>query len=206
MRRHRTDPSWGKHARWWMRRFRRSAAGMVVAAGCAAAAAQPAREASAGAVIVNAQPLGAQTLAQLRQLYPVPIAPGRYWYDPISGLYGAEGGPPAGQMAAGLALGGPLRADASGGTTAVSINGRRLTEGEVRYIMVACQSPVLPGRYWVLASGLGGFEGGPPLFDLARCTPPGGRSSGGSSTRTWCDANGACTSSGILGSITTAPR
>ncbi|MFN0185147.1 MAG: hypothetical protein ACKVQR_15145 [Aquabacterium sp.] len=160
-------------------------------------------------VVVNAQPLTAATLAQLQRLYPVAIAPGRYWYDAVSGLYGAEGGPPAGQMAPGLALGGPLRADASRGTMPVFINGRQLTEGEVRYIALSCQTAVAPGRYWVTAWGLGGFEGGPAVFNLALCRPPGGGGGGGgggSSSRTWCDPSGACTSTGILGSITTAPR
>ncbi|MFZ2649221.1 MAG: hypothetical protein WA210_03845, partial [Burkholderiaceae bacterium] len=60
-------------------------------------------------VIVNGVELRPQTLAALMTLYPVPIAPGRYWYDPASGAYGVEGGAVAGQMLAGLRLGGALR-------------------------------------------------------------------------------------------------
>lgn len=157
-------------------------------------------------VIVNAVPLSVSTLAALQRVYPVPIQPGRYWYDPVSGAYGAEGGPIAGQMSPGLRLGGPLRADASRGTSRVFINGRQLTGGEKAYIEQACRTPVVPGRYWVNAQGLGGFEGAPVSFNLALCGPPPGERRGGSSTRTYCDPDGSCRSSGILGSILTAPR
>jgi len=156
-----------------------------------------------GAVVVNNVALSAETLAALRSIYPVAIQPGRYWYDPFSGVYGAEGGPVAGQMLPGLGLGGPLRADASRGTSGVFINGRQLQAGEKAYLEVACNTPIMPARYWVNSTGIGGFEGQPPAFNLALCGGARGRSSGGSSTRTWCDANGACTSSGILGYITT---
>jgi hypothetical protein len=40
---------------------------------------------------------------------------------------------------------------------------------------------VVPGRYWVLANGIGGLDGGPPQFNLAALC--GNRSSGGSSTK-----------------------
>jgi hypothetical protein len=91
----------------------------------------------------------------------------------------------------------------------VFVNGRQLTFGETAYIAQACRTPVIPGRYWVNAQGLGGYEGGAPFFNLALCGGgggSGGRSRGGSSTDTYCDANGACTSSGIFGSITTTPN
>jgi hypothetical protein len=93
-------------------------------------------------VIVNAVPLSADTLRALQRMYPVPIQPGRYWYDRVSGAYGFEGGPIAGQMRAGLKLGGPLRADASRGTSGVFINGRQLTLGEKSYLVRTCQTRV----------------------------------------------------------------
>ena len=158
-------------------------------------------------VMVNGWALTPQTLSDLQQLYPVPIAPGSYWYDPMSGAYGIEGGPVAGQMLPGLNLGGPLQSNASGGTSGVFINGRQLTDGETAYIAQICATPVIPGRYWVNAQGLGGFEGGPPAFNLALCGSGGGsgQAGGGSRTKTFCDPNGACTSTGILGTITTTP-
>ena|SRR3974390_2305946 len=88
-------------------------------------------------IVVNAVPLTAETVRKLKQLYPVPIKPGRYWYDGFSGAWG--------------------------------------------------------------------FEGGPAWFDLSRCGQQ-QRSSGGSSTRTFCDPDGSCRSSGLWGSILTTPR
>lgn len=166
-----------------------------------------AQDGSRQGVVVNAVALNAETMATLQRLYPVPIAPGRYWYDPVSGAYGVEGGPVAGQMVPGLALGGALRADASRGTSRVFINGRELTDGEKAYIELACQTPVTPGRYFVFPQGLGGVEGGPVSFNLALCSPPGGQGGGGGSrTKTFCDPDGSCRSTGILGSILTVPR
>ena len=156
-------------------------------------------------VIVNGQTVSVQTLQNLQKIYPAPIVPGRYWYDPMSGAYGNEGSPILGQMLPGLALGGPLRADASRGTAGVFINGRQITHVEKAYLEQTCQTVVAPGRYWVNAQGMGGIEGGPVSFNLALCAPP-GRANGGSSTRTFCDPDGSCRSSGILGSILTSPN
>ncbi len=158
-------------------------------------------------LVVNGVALTAETIQQLRQIYPVRIAPGRYWYDAVSGGYGREGGPIVGQMIPGLALGGRLASTASRGTSGVFINGRQLTVGEKVYIERLCQTPVAPARYWVMASGIGGYDGQPASFNLAQC--PGAQQGGGgarSMSRTYCDAIGACTSTGILGSITTAPN
>jgi len=158
-------------------------------------------------IIVNGVELSEELLGQLRQLYPVTIPPGRYWYDAVSGGYGREGEPIAGQMMAGLTLGGPLAANASRGTSGVFINGRQITDGEKAYIERLCQTPVATGRYWVMATGVGGYEGQPPFFNLAQC--PGVPQQGGgarSMSRTYCDPSGACTTSGILGTITTAPQ
>jgi len=160
----------------------------------------------ASAVIVNGVALSAETLTALQRIYPVSIQPGRYWYDTVSGAYGVDGSPVAGQMSPGLQLGGPLQANASRGTSRVFINGRQLTDGEKSYIEQACRTPIVPGRYWVNAHGLGGTEGGPVTFNLALCGPPPGQRSSGSSTRTFCDPDGSCRSSGILGSILTVPR
>ena len=50
-------------------------------------------------ILVNGQPLSAEEIAY----YGVDLPPGRYWYDPVSGLWGAEGSGYAGQTVAGLA-------------------------------------------------------------------------------------------------------
>ena len=161
-------------------------------------------QAQPGKVIVNGQAQPTSTVQALEQAYRVPIAPARYWYDALSGAWGTQGGPIAGQMMPGLRLGGPLKANASKGNTSVFINGRELTVGEVRGLQQACRTDVQRGRYWVNAQGIGGIEGGPPIFNLAAC---GGasRNSGGSSTRTYCDSAGNCSSHGLWGWISTSP-
>ncbi len=180
-----------------------SLAALIAAAGIGSGHAAEGRT----GIIVNSVALGPGTLRELQQIYPVPIRPGRYWYDAISGAWGMEGGPIAGQMLPGLRLGGPLRADASRGTSGVFINGRELTLGEKSYLERACRTPVYPARYWVNAYGIGGFEGAPPSFNLALCGHAGGQGRGrGSSTRTFCNPDGSCSSSGLWGSILTAPR
>ena len=154
-------------------------------------------------VFVNGKALPVKTVQALERAYRVPIAPGRYWYDTVSGAWGNEGGPIGGQMMPGLRLGGPLKANASRGDSGVFINSRQLTRGEVSRLQQACRTPVRQGRYWVNAQGVGGVEGGPAAFNLAAC----GSSSGarGSSTRTYCDEAGNCSSHGLWGWISTTP-
>jgi hypothetical protein len=154
-------------------------------------------------VIVNGQALPAKTVQELERAYQVPISPGRYWYDAASGAWGNEGGPIAGQMMPGLRLGGALRANASRGDSGVFINGRQLTKREVQNLRQSCRSDVYQGRYWVNAQGIGGVEGGPASFNLAACGSSG--RSGGSSTRTYCDSAGNCSSHGLWGWISTTP-
>jgi len=173
-------------------------AGALLVFACASAQAEE-------RIVVNGSPLAAETVRQLQRLYPVPIKPGRYWYDNVSGAWGFEGEPIAGQMLPGLKLGGPMRADASRGTSGIFINGRQITQSERLYLERTCQSKTVPGRYWVNARGVGGFEGGLAWFDLSRCGQQ-SRPSGGSSTRTFCDPDGSCRSSGLWGSILTTPR
>jgi hypothetical protein len=138
-----------------------------------------AASAFAADVVVNGVPLEESTHKSLEHKYGVPIKPGRYWYDNVSGVWGPEGGPGAGQIHAGLRLGGPLRRDASKGHTGVIVNGRELHALDVAALQRCLV--VVPGSYWVLANGLGGVEGGPPQFNLAALC--GGGSSGSSSTQ-----------------------
>jgi len=151
------------------------ALGLVVAATAAVAG---------DGVVVNAVALDAQTKAAVERAYGVPIAPGRYWYDTVSGVWGHEGGPGAGQIHPGLRLGGPLRRDASNGNTGVIVNGRELHRLDVAALQQCVR--VVPGRYWVLSNGVGGYEHGPASFNLAVLC--GARGGGGSSTR--CDNYG----------------
>ena len=135
--------------------------------------------AAAQEVTVNRVRLDERTRMALERTYGVPVAGGRYWYDAFSGVWGVEGGPAQGQIHPGLQLGGPLHADASGGDTGVFVNGRQLHRLDVAALRRCTQ--VIPGRYWVAANGIGGYEGAPPSFNLAvLCGNAGG---GGSSTR-----------------------
>lgn len=120
--------------------FSRELPRSLLAAICLGIAAAHAAD-SSNKIIVNTVPLTAETVQTLQRIYPVSIQPGRYWYDAVSGAYGLEGGPIAGQMLPGLRLGGSLGADASRGTSGVFINGRQLTLGEKSYIEQACRTP-----------------------------------------------------------------
>ena len=71
------------------------------------------------AVVVDGEKLAGETVSILEQAYQTRLKPGRYWYDPVSGLWGTEKGLAAGQIHPGMKLGGPLKADASGGSTGV---------------------------------------------------------------------------------------
>jgi len=117
-----------------------------------------------GPIIVNNQELSAQLGQGLMQLYG-PIPAGSYWYDPVSGLWGPAGGPSTGQILPNLPIGGPLRADASNGRTGVVVNGREIHHQELAYLQ-QLYGVVNPGRYWLSAQLVGGYEGGPPSFDL----------------------------------------
>ena len=117
------------------------------------------------AVYVNNAGLGAEKIKAIEQFYRVRLQSGRFWYDRLSGLWGLEGGPTVGQISPGLDLGGPLRASASNGDTGVFINGREIHFLELRYLQKLF-GHVVQGRYWLNAEGIGGFEGGPPQFNI----------------------------------------
>ena len=136
-------------------------------------------------VVINAKPLSADDLARIERTYQLRIPDAKYWYDPVSGAWGGEGGPTAGFIPPGLALGGPLRADASGGGSGVFINGREAHRFDVLALAQLLGSPILPARYFLSAQGLAGFEGGPPLWNLlaiASANAGGGGGGGGSTS------------------------
>jgi hypothetical protein len=122
------------------------------------------------AILVNGQALTAEEVAY----YGADLPPGRYWYDRVSGLWGAEGGPSVGQIMAGLPLGGSLQPGASMSDTGVFINGREIHADEVAGLL-RLFGEVPPGRYWLGADLVGGVEGQPASFDLraaAASAPP----------------------------------
>src|SRR4051794_12192993 len=116
-------------------------------------------------VFVNGIGLTTETVCALERQYGLRLPAGRYWYDAQSGLAGPEGQGAVLLLPAGLALGGPLRPDASGGWTRVFLNGRQLTLGEVAFLMQRVGGPIWPGRYWLDAQGNAGPEGGPAAIN-----------------------------------------
>lgn len=134
---------------------------------------------SGGPIVVNGGELGAEDGLALMQHYGV-IPAGNYWYDPVSGFWGTSGGPAAGQIMAGLNLGGPLAVNASGGGTGIFVNGREIHPQE--YLALAqMYGSVVPGRYWMNAQLIGGFEGGPAIFNLNAVSSYAGSGSNGGS-------------------------
>lgn len=140
------------------------AATVALAHASPGAAQQPTRAAGTG-VWVNHAELDREIVDVLASQLGIRVAPGRYWYDSFSGLYGLMGGPGLGFTIPGLELGGDLPADASGGGTHVFVNGRELHPLDVAAI-VAVLGPVFPGRYWLRWDGYYGWEGGPPAGNL----------------------------------------
>lgn len=53
-------------------------------------------------VVINGVALSSEQLAALAARFGVGIQPGRYWYDPLCGAWGQEGGPTRGQVHPGL--------------------------------------------------------------------------------------------------------
>ena len=116
-------------------------------------------------VYINGIRLSDAQLQSIEQTYRIHVQDGRYWYDPVCGAWGLEGGPQCGVAVAGLALGGPLRADASNGTSGVFVNGRELHAVDVARV-IGLVGTVLPGRWWTDAQGNFGPEGWPMVGNL----------------------------------------
>jgi hypothetical protein len=122
----------------------------------------------ARAIHINGNALDAGELATLVQLETAAgtrLPDGKYWYDPVCGAFGAWGGPVLVIIPAGLKLGGPVPANASGGGTGIFINGRELHAFDVLYLQHLL-GPIQPGRYFTDAFGNAGAEGGPVLVNL----------------------------------------
>lgn len=143
------------------------------------AAGPPAAPAGERNVIINGKRLSDREVMQAEETYHLRIPDADYWYDRVLGAWGATGGPTLGFIQPGLDVGGALRADASGGGTGVFVNGRELHPYDLRALQ-QITGPIVPGRYFITAQGLAGYEGGPPLWNLAAMTAktqPGGGTS-----------------------------
>ncbi len=117
----------------------------------------------------SATPEDLQALQRIERWYGRPAPEGDYWYDAKSGAAGHWGGPTLGYLPAGLALGGPLPRNASGGgdgqLTGVFINGRELHPVDVQ-VLQRIYGHLDAGRLWVDAQGNVGREGGVAFVNL----------------------------------------
>jgi hypothetical protein len=166
----------------------------------------PAAPAAYGArqITINGQPPNGAQLATLEQLeasYGVTLPAGHYWYDAKSGAFGRWGGPTEAVIAAGLDLGPPLPANASGGGTSIVINGREIHPAERAYLEYLIGAAIAPGRYFLDADGNAGVEGQEPTINLAvaaqqRRGGGGSRSIYGGTDHTgrasWFETDGKC--------------
>jgi hypothetical protein len=118
-------------------------------------------------VVVNRVRLSDELVAAIQMRYRVRIPDGEYWYDRVSGAWGMQGGPTRGFTLPELNVGGPLSENASRGNTGVFVNGRELHVYDVLRLRQVV-GYVLPGRYWLNARGVAGYEGGPAQWDLLR--------------------------------------
>ena len=128
----------------------------------------PSAEPAARAVKFNGHALdadGLATLAKLEAAYRTRLPDGAYWYDPVCGAFGAWGGPVLVILPAGLALGGPVPANASGTGSGIFVNGREIHAFDVLYLQHLL-GPINPGRYFTDAYGNAGQEGGPVMVNL----------------------------------------
>jgi len=155
--------------------------GSPAAAGAAVGAESPA---STRPIRFNGRALNesdTRVLAELERVGGGRLPDGDYWYDRRCGAWGIWGGPGVRFTVPGLDLGGPLPSNASGGgrgtLTGVFVNGRELHPVDVQRL-VTMYGSVVPGRYWVDASLNFGYDGGPPIGNLAVLARQGGSAGG----------------------------
>ena len=112
-------------------------------------------------VFVNGRQFTVQEVQQHQAAYNQPMQQGRYWYDPISGLYGNWGREPVGYIRPGHSYGN-APANASNGNTGIFLNGRQINTAEMVQWQALFKQTIQPGRYWLDgASGNVGAEGNP---------------------------------------------
>jgi hypothetical protein len=110
------------------------------------------------AVIFNGQLLDRKQLEEFFKRYRRYPRPGNYWYDPISGLYGAVGYDAFGYMYPGHNYG-PLLPNVSQGDSGYFINGRCLSKRELLIWTKLMGRDIRPGNYRFDAEGNFGVEG-----------------------------------------------
>jgi hypothetical protein len=115
-------------------------------------------------VVINGRRWSDEDLARAEAAYAIRIPDADYWYDRVLGAWGVKGSPTLGFLLPGLDLG-DVAPDASGGGTWVFVNGRELHPTDLAALQLIT-GPIPPGRYFITAQGLAGYEGGPPQWNL----------------------------------------
>jgi hypothetical protein len=82
-------------------------------------------------VYLNGERLSQPDLRELQAVLGQAPVPGRYWYDPRSGLWGLEEHGAGGVTRPGLRIPAPLPAQASRGSSGAFVNDRQLTAREL---------------------------------------------------------------------------
>jgi hypothetical protein len=140
-------------------------------------------------VVINEKEISAEQVNAVKQMYGAAPPPGKYWYDPRSGLYGYWGREAAGYIRPGHDFG-ALSSRASDGNTGVFINGREINMTEAQFFQ-RIFGVVYQGHFWLDGSnGNMGIEGNPtPLANLVAAMQNAQRSSG-SGEYHWRDGSG----------------
>ncbi len=158
--------------------------------------AAPAANAGTG-VFINGRELSAQQVMALAATYRYAPPRGRFWYDTVSGAWGAEGHETVGFILPGYDLG-PLAENASAGNTGVFINGREITMVEAAGLQRTFGA-VYQGRWWLDGrTGNFGLEGNPmPMGNILAALRAQGRGGGGGDgDNFWSSATARGNSSG----------
>ena len=110
------------------------------------------------AVVFNGMLLERKQLEDFFSQYNHYPLPGNYWYDPVSGLYGAVGYDAFGYLQSGHNYG-PMLAGSSRGDSRYFINGRCLSRQEALVWRQLLGRDLSPGNYLFDGSGNLGLEG-----------------------------------------------
>jgi len=161
-------------------------------------------------ILINGRRLTFEQMSQIQLSYGFLLPPGRYWYDPRSGLWGVEGWETAGFFRPNHNLG-PLATTASRGDSGIFLNGRQLNGREAFYFeQILGPGRDYRGRWWLdgWTGGLGLEGDARPLINMfqmfqARATPPQngrGKAHSWSSTFGYGGSDGECSYVNIPGS------